>query len=286
MKRREFLEATAATLLLAGCGGGSDVPLSEYGSLRISAGEVYASDGDGNVFRANRAANTVSRVSATGTPVWTVGKRGTGPLQFDLPVALVVDRLGRVLVVDRGNARVQILDAATGQYRGAFGKAGSGLGQFHLARYIAAAPDRIYVSDQLNYRVGVFDYDGRPLGVIGRFGTGPGEFAMPRGVAVDRSGNVYVADGRQVKRFAPDGTFVARADGDNLANPRGLAIDAGGELWVADGGAQRVRVLTLQGDLVKSTATKLASGAPAAPHDVAVSGGDIFVFAVLDGPLA
>ncbi|MFO1414612.1 MAG: NHL repeat-containing protein [Burkholderiales bacterium] len=287
MKRREFLEATAASLLLAGCGGGgSNPPLSATASLRIGTGAVYASDQDGNRYRASVSAHTVARLDANGTPVWTVGRRGTGPLQFDHPADLAVDRLGRVLVVDRGNARVQILDAATGQYRGAFGKSGSGSGQFRLARFIAVARDRIYVSNQFNFRVEVFDLDGRPLSPIGRQGNAPGEFDLPRGVAVDRWGDLYVADGRRIQRFAPDGHFEARADGGNVANPRGIAIDADDELWVADGAARRVRVLTLQGGLVQSLPTRLATGAPAAPHAVAPVGADVFVNALADGPVA
>jgi DNA-binding beta-propeller fold protein YncE len=287
LKRRTFLAATAGSLLLVGCGGGgSTPPLSESTTVRIGTTEVYASDADGNRFRARVASNTVSRVAADGTPVWTVGKRGTGPLEFDRPVDLVADRRGRVLVLDRGNARVQILDAATGQYRGAFGKAGSGPGQFRVARHIALATERIYVSDQFNFRVVVFDLDGRPLGAVGRQGTGPGEFVLPRGVAVDRWGDLYVADGRRIQRFAPDGRFEARADGGNVASPRGLAIGTDDELWVADGSARRVRVLNLQGGLVRSTPTKLANGAPAAPHDIAVVGTDVLVRATADGPVA
>ncbi|MFO1414614.1 MAG: NHL repeat-containing protein [Burkholderiales bacterium] len=284
MKRRQFLEATAASVLLAGCGGGgSNPPLSDYASLRVVTGDVYASDADGTLFRVRAATNTVARLAANGTPAWTVGRRGTGPLEFDHPSDVAVDRLGRVLVLDRGNARVQILDAATGQYRGAFGKPGRGPGQLQLARHIAAGSDRVYVSDAFNFRVVVFDLDGRALATIGRQGTGPGEFSLPRGVAVDRWGGLYVADGRRIQRFAPDGRYEARADGGNVASPRGLAIDADDQLWVADGRARRVRVLTLQGGLVRSTATVLPGGAPAAPYDVAPVGSDVLVSAVADG---
>jgi len=115
VKRREFLEATAAAFLVAGCGGGgSDSKPSEHAVLRVSDEEVYAADVTGNVFRAHRTANTVSRLGAGGAPLWTVGSRGTATLQFDHPVSLTADARGRLLVLDRGNGRVQVLDAATG----------------------------------------------------------------------------------------------------------------------------------------------------------------------------
>ena len=159
MKRREFLEATAAALLVAGCGGGGgDFRPSEHAVLRVSDEEVYAADAAGNLFRAHRTANTVSRLGAGGATLWTVGSRGTGNLQFDHPVSLTADARGRLLVLDRGNGRVQVLDAGTGQYRGKFGDAGTGVGHFNLARDIIASVDRVYVVDQLDQCVESFDY--------------------------------------------------------------------------------------------------------------------------------
>ena len=285
MKRREFLEATAAALLVAGCGDGGDSTPSDSAVLRISEQEVHAGDADGNVFRAHRTANTVSRLGAGGTPVWTVGTRGTGVLQFDHPVSLTADARGRLLVLDRGNGRVQVLDAATGQYRGAFGRPGTGVEQFHLARDIIASPDRIYIADQLDNSVEIFDYEFKSRGVIGSFGTGPSQLNVPRGVAVDRNGDVYVADvgSRHIKRYRPDGTYVGNVDGGYPNHPRGIAIDAAGEMWVADGSAGRMLVLSLDGTLVKTIAVSLANGKPGAPHDVAAAGPDIYVRAIPNG---
>ena len=39
-----------------------------------------------------------------------IGKKGTGPGEFDQPHALAIDSQGRLFVGDRGNNRVQILD--------------------------------------------------------------------------------------------------------------------------------------------------------------------------------
>ena len=286
MNRREFLEATTAALLVAGCGGGgSDSRPSEHPVLRISDEEVYAADATRNVFRAHRTANTVSRLGAGGTPLWTVGSRGIGPLQFDHPVSLTADARGRLLVLDRGNGRVQVLDAATGQYRGTFGDVGTGVGHFNLARDIIASADRIYVVDQLDQCVESFDYDFNPRGVIGSFGTRPSEFNVPRGLAVGSNGDVYVSDtgSRQIKRYRPDGTYVGNVDGGYLYHPKGIAIDAAGEMWVADGSTGRVVVLTLDGALVKTIDITLANGKPGAPHDVAVVGADIYVRAIPNG---
>jgi len=46
----------------------------------------------------------------------------------------------------------------------------------------------------------------------GTYGTGDGQFNLPFGVAVDASGNVYVADyyNNRIQKFASDGTYVTQ----------------------------------------------------------------------------
>jgi len=282
LKRREFLESSVAVIVLAGCGGGT--PEIRPETLRVSRTDVYAEDLNGLLYRATPSANVVSRVDAAGTAVWTTGSHGSEPGQFDFPTAIAADNRGRVLVVDRGNARVQILDGASGRYLGQFGSAGSGPGQFRLARDIATSGDRIYVVDQLNDRVNVFDPDGKPILAIGEAGTTNESLNVPRGVAVDGNGAVYVSDStnRAIKRFAPTGVFEARVDGGNVANPHELAFDRDGALWVADGTGGRVVVLA-NGNVKQTLTTKLPDGRSAAPYAIALSGRDIYVRAIPNG---
>lgn len=281
LNRREFLGASVAAAV-AGCGGGNE-PAPD--TLHVTVDDVYAEDLNGVLYRISRTRNTVSRVSPAGTAVWTTGSTGSGPAQFDFPTAIAADDRGRVLVVDRGNARVQIFDGASGRWLGAFGSVGSGPGQFLIARHIAVSSDRIHVVDQLNHRVNVFDMEGRALFAIGGFGTGNAGLNFPRGVAVDGGGSVYVSDGtaRAIKKFTPTGTFAGRVDGGNVTHPQGLTFDFAGDLWVADGAARRLVVLEPQGSVRRTVATRLADGRPGAPSDVSLSGRDIYVRAAASG---
>jgi uncharacterized protein (TIGR03663 family) len=82
---------------------------------------------------------------------------------------------------------------------------------------------------------------------IGTAGDGPGQFAEPRGVAVDPSGNLYVADTKnsRIEVFDANGAFLrafgtrGSADGQ-LNEPCGVAIGPGGEVFVADTWNHRV----------------------------------------------
>ena len=109
------------------------------------------------------------------------------------------------------------------------------------------------VVDSLNHRVQRFSADGDLVGAWGEFGSGPGQFNMPWGVAVDAGGDVYVSDWRndRIQKFDAGGGFIAAYDGrdggDGLARPNGLAVDRLGRIYVCDWQNDRVQVLDAGG---------------------------------------
>ncbi len=66
----------------------------------------------------------------------------------------------------------------------------------------------------------------------GTQGTGDGQFTQPTGVAVDSSGNVYVADTQnfRVQKFSPDGTFLTKWETPGMT-PAGVAVDSSGNVY-------------------------------------------------------
>jgi uncharacterized protein (TIGR03437 family) len=130
--------------------------------------------------------------------------------------------------------------------------------------------------------------------------------SQPEGIAVDHSGNVYVADAavHQVRRIAADGsiqtvagTGVAGFAGDGgpasaalLNQPYGLALDAAGDLYIADLGNARVRKVTVDGTIQTVAgggalpATSTGQGGPSTsvqlvqPRNVALGGdGSLYI---------
>ncbi len=75
----------------------------------------------------------------------------------------------------------------------------------------------------------------------GSQGSGDGQFANPTGVAVDGSGNVFVADfNSRIQKFTNTGTFLTKwgcpGSGDGqFSFPTGVAVDGSGNVFVADG---------------------------------------------------
>jgi len=120
----------------------------------------------------------------------------------------------------------------------------------------------LYVADVALDQVLVYDADSlkllRKIGTTGKNHelTTPGDFAKPTGVAVDKDGNLYVADtlNDRIEVFDADGAFIRtwgkNGDGPGyFGRPKGVTVDSDGHVWVADGMQDRVQVFTNDGQL-------------------------------------
>jgi DNA-binding beta-propeller fold protein YncE len=95
---------------------------------------------------------------------------------------------------------------------------------------------------------------------MGNKGTGRGQLGEPNGIAVDRAGNVYVADAsnHRVQKLAPDGTFVAEWKGPEpgFYGPRRIAIGPDGSVYIVDQGHSRIAKLTPDGGVLSVWGSK------------------------------
>ena len=199
------------------------------------------------------------------------------------PYGIALDSNGNLYVADYGNNRVLYYPAGSTTATRVYGQGGSfttnttnngGISANSLDLPAAVALDssgNLYVADQYNNRV-LFYPSGsttatRVYGQGGSFTTGgankggvsANSLAFPTGVAVDSSGNLYVADGdnSRVLFYLSGSTTATRVYGqcgsfttdtannggisaNSLENPAGLALDSSNNLYVADAYNSRV----------------------------------------------
>ncbi|MBI4478483.1 MAG: hypothetical protein HY651_00505 [Acidobacteria bacterium] len=284
--------------VIRGVGGpATSAALGEiYGVAVDSAGNVYASDRSNNQVVKISAAGILSIVAGNGI----LGYSGDGGLaisaSLSYPVGLVVDGSGNLYIADRDNQRVRrvspdgIITTVAGN--GQYGFSGDGVQATatRLASPAGLAIDgsgNLYIADLNNHRVRNVDTNGIITtyagdGVAGFAGDGglatSASMKQPSGVAIDSSGNLYIADSSnlRVRMVSPAGlmstvagTGVDGSAGDGgpatsatLGFPYAVAVDAAGNLYIGGAFNGRIRKVNSSG-----TITTVAGGGSNFPGD-------------------
>jgi trimeric autotransporter adhesin len=129
------------------------------------------------------------------------------------------------------------------------------------------ASGNLYIADTSNWRVRKVDANGiittfAGNGVVGYTSDGvpavSSALSAPRAVAVDASGNVYIADANteRIRRVGAADGLISTVGGSGavgllgdgalavlggLNSPQGVAVDAAGNIYVADTNDDRIR---------------------------------------------
>lgn len=144
-------------------------------AVRGPSGDLFVAGGYGQ--------DCVHRLDSPGRPGVTWGRTGTAPGEFRTPHGIRVDSLGRVVVVDRGNARIQRFDR-DGRFLDQW------QGFLPANDVFIGAADVLFVAE-CDRRISVVDPDG---GVLARL-TGEGRFEdYFHGVWVDTVGAMYACE--------------------------------------------------------------------------------------------
>jgi sugar lactone lactonase YvrE len=245
-------------------------------------------DSFGNVYVADTANNMIREITVSTSPVSMIvfaGQETAGYVdatgvaaQFSQPWGIAVDKSNNVYVGDTGNGVIRIISPSGAVTTFAGKSYGSAITLTNGPASIASfnGTDGIALDNNGNFYVTETGYeDVRKITISGgttmvstlagsgvaAFNNANGilaEFNSPIGVAVDSSGNVYVADqnNQLIRKITPGGDVSTLAgqtsshgssNGQGSAasfyNPQGLAIDQNGILYVGDAQNNLIRII-------------------------------------------
>ncbi len=177
--------------------------------------------------------------------------RSFGGGMFVVPHGVYIDKSGNIWVTDNsekdGKGQQVIEFSGDGKVLMKLGKAGvagDGPDTFNQPDGVVIARNGdIFVADGHsagtgNARVMKFSKDGKFIKQWGEHGSGPGQFEVPHGIAMDSKGRIFVADrgNKRIQIFDQDGKF--QKEWKQFGTPSGLFIDRHDVIYVADSMSQ------------------------------------------------
>ncbi len=261
---------------VAGLGGTSGSADGVGDAARFSTPVGVAVNGAGNIFVTDQGNSTIRRITPGGVVTTVAGLAGSAgradgmgsAARFSSPTGIAVDGAGNLYVADSGNFTIRKITPAgdVTTLAGMPGTAGNSDGAGTGARFSAPSgiaidsAGNLYVADATNSTIRKVTPGGVVTTLAGAayfFGRVDGigshaRFRSPAGVAVDRAGNIYVADSGDsvMRRVTPSGvvnTIAGLVPGEvdgtgsdvEFSGVVGVAVDSQGTLYISDGNVIR-----------------------------------------------
>ncbi len=222
-----------------------DDPILQFNS---PAGVAIGPNGD--IYVVDQDANNIQIYNSDRFYLTSIGVKwewGQDNAHFNRPMGIAVKDDKTIFVADRDNNRVQqctrpTVSDTTWTCTTILGVTGQNYWDTdHFDRPSSVAWDglygRLYVLDQNQNRVMVFDGAGKLLTVLGTSnqGSGNAQLSNPRSLAVDAVGNLYVADqnNQRVQKFIP---FVPTVEfAGQIGGPVHQVVKSGSTLYASAG---------------------------------------------------
>ncbi len=249
-----------------GTPGGSGTADGTGTAARFNYPMDVAVDGSGNVYVADTSNHTIRKVAPGGVVTTLAGQAGSSgwtdgtgsAARFSGPSGVAVDGSGNVYVADSYNQSIRKVTPG--------GVVSTVAGFLVLPKAVAVdGSGNIYLADAGSHTISKVAPGGAVTTLAGLTyspgssdGTGSAaRFKNPTGLAVDSSGNVYVAerDNHTLRMVTPAGVVTtiggsagvaSGADGivaaARFSGPAAIAVSSAGTLFVADAGNNRISV--------------------------------------------
>ncbi len=280
------IDPTGMVTTIAGAAGIYGTADGTGTSARFAQPNGVTFDSTGNIFVADTNNHAIRKVTPDGVVTTLAGRPGAagyadGPgadARFALPFNTAFDGAGNLYVADGANQTIRKIDSAGNvtTLAGSPGQEGSNDGTGMTARFyyphgvVVDPAGNVYVSDWGNWSIRKVT----PEGVVSTFAGLPGDsgswdgiglaarFELPADVAIDKAGNLFVADSGNstIRKITPDGVVTTLAgnvhspgnqDGVGSAAhfnwPQGITVDGTGNVYVADTNNSTIRKVTPDG---------------------------------------
>ena len=262
-------------------GTGTNARFNTPSSIAIdSSGNFYVADAANHLIRKVSAAGVVTTLAGTAGVSGSVDGVGTAA-RFNGPSAVAVDSIGTVYVADTFNQTIRTISSTgvVSTLAGAASASGSVDGTGSAARFFVPsgiavdASGTVYVADTGNHTIRRIQTNANvttlagAAGLVGSVDNSVGtsaRFTFPTGLALDTSGNLYVADtsNHTIRKISPSGSVstiagTAGASGNTDAigllarfnAPKGVAVDTTGNVYVADTTNSTIRKIATSGEV-------------------------------------
>ncbi len=257
-------------------GSGTAASFNEPWGIAVDlSGNVYVGDQGNHLVRKITPNGLVTTLAGSAGVTGATNGTGTAAL-FSYPRGVAVDSFGNVYVTENGNSLIRkitpdgvVTTLAGGGLGAATNKTGTAASFTYPNGVAVDKSGKVYIADSLNCLVRQITMEGVVSTLAGgemgsADGIGPAaSFYQPDGIAVDHSGNIYVADSfnNQIRKITTGGVVTTLAGAgpevEGSANGKGkaasfnlpdaVAVDASGNVYVADSGNSLIREITPRG---------------------------------------
>jgi hypothetical protein len=279
------VNSTNQVTLLAGMKGIAGSANGQGATAQFRNPGSLAFDPSGNLVVADTGNHTIRRVAMDGTVTTLAGSPGLpgttngqgSSARFNAPYGIAVSSSGTVYIADTQNHTIRLMatDGTVSTYAGTPGVSGQGNGSASTAQFdqpnglALAADGTLFISDYGNSCIRVISPSAVVSTLAGTAGTvgytdatgTAALFNQPVGIALDASGNLWVADthNHAIRRITPAGVVNAKAGSGSLGNadgtgsaalfdyPCGITAIPSGNLVVADTNNHILRNVTPAG---------------------------------------